>query len=139
MDRSLPTEEHLKQMREPERRTCYWVGTPRGKIKQPEKKWLDLPWQKVREAVEVKRYQPEGELYGLAKSQGRQAKEKAIRCRRLARLLRKPRGMRKSLPQRDQLLLRIGAAKKETGRAFGFVKIQIPKPGEAVTRQTFGF
>jgi hypothetical protein len=51
MDRGIPTEEHLKQMREPERRTFYWVGTPRGKIKQHEKKWLDLPWQKVREAV----------------------------------------------------------------------------------------
>ena len=47
--------------------------------------------------------------------------------------------IRKSLPQRDQLLLRIGAAKKEAGRAFGFVKIQIPKAGQAVTRETFSF
>ena len=39
---------------------------------------------------------------------------------------RKLRVMRKSLPQRDQLLLRIGAAQKEAGRAFGFVKIQLP-------------
>jgi hypothetical protein len=57
----------------------------------------------------------------LAKSEGRQAKEIAIRRKRLARLLRKLRVMRKSLPKRDQLLLRIGAAKKEAGRAFGFV------------------
>ena len=62
-----------------------------------------------------------------------------MRRRRLARLLRKLRVMRKSRPQRDQLLLRIGAAKKEAGRAFGFVKIQIPQPGQAVTRQTFSF
>ena len=48
-----------------------------------------------------------------------------MRRKRLARLLRKLRTMRKSLPQRDQLVLRIGAAKKEVGRAFGFVKIQI--------------
>ena len=89
MDRGLPTEEQLKAMREPERRTFYWVGTPRGRIKQPEKKWLDLPWQKVREAVEVKLYPHEGELYVLAKSQGRQAKETARRRKRLARLLRK--------------------------------------------------
>jgi hypothetical protein len=47
--------------------------------------------------------------------------------------------LRKSLPQRDQLLLRPGAAKKEAGRAFGLVKIQIPQPGQAVTRQTFAF
>jgi hypothetical protein len=44
------------------------VGTPKGKIQQCEKKWLDLPWQKVRESVEVKRFEQEGELYGLAKS-----------------------------------------------------------------------
>ena len=65
------------------------MGTPRGKIKQPEKKRLDLPGQKVHEAVEVKLYQPEGKLYVLAKSQGRQAKETARRRKRLARLLRK--------------------------------------------------
>jgi len=79
------------------------------------------------------------ELYVLAKSAGRQAKEIAMRRKRLARLLRKLRVMRKSLPQRDQLLLRIGAAKKEAGRAFGFAKIQIPKAGQAVTRETFSF
>jgi len=47
--------------------------------------------------------------------------------------------MRKSLPKRDQLLLRIGAAKKEAGRAFGFVKTQIPQADQAVTRETFSF
>ncbi|HEY7391616.1 MAG TPA: hypothetical protein VH640_24085, partial [Bryobacteraceae bacterium] len=47
--------------------------------------------------------------------------------------------MRHSLPKRDQLLLRIGAAKKEAGRAFGFVAIRVPKAAEEVTRQTFSF
>ena len=139
MDRGVPSEAILKEMREPERRTFYLVGTPKGKINQHEKMWLDLPWQRVRDSVEVKLYQHEGELYVLAKSQGRQAKEKAMRRKRLPRLLPKPRRMRKSLPQRDRLLLRIGAARKEAGRAFGFVRMQIPKPGEAVTRQTFSF
>jgi hypothetical protein len=53
--------------------------------------------------------------------------------------LRKLRAMRRSLPKRDQLLLRLGAAKKEAGRAFGFVKIQLPGKDEAVTRKTFSF
>jgi len=139
MDRGIPSEAMLKEMREPERQTFYLVGTPKGRINQHEKKWLDLPWQKVRDSVEVKLYQHEGELYVLAKSKGRQAKENAMRRKRLARLMRKLRVMRKSLPKRDQLLLRIGAAKKEAGRAFGFVKIQIPKAGQAVTRETFSF
>jgi transposase len=139
MDRGIPSETILKEMREPERQTFYLVGTPKGKISQHEKKWLELPWQKVRDSVEVKLYQHEDELYVLAKSDGRQAKEIAIRRKRLARLLRKLRVMRKSLPKRDQLLLRIGAAKKEAGRAFGFVKIRIPQKDEAVTRETFSF
>src|SRR5262252_9697354 len=139
MDRGIPTEAILKEMREPERQTFYLVGTPKGRITQHEKKWLDLPWQKVRDSVEVKLYQHEGELYVLAKSSGRQAKEIAIRRKRLARLLHRLRGMRKSLPKRDQLLLRIGAAKKEVGRAFGFVKIQLPEKDQPVTRSTFTF
>ena len=76
----------------------YLVGTPKGRINQHEKKWLDLPWQKVRDSVEVKLYEHEGELYVLAKSDGRQAKENAMRRKRLARLLRKLRAMRRSLP-----------------------------------------
>lgn len=47
--------------------------------------------------------------------------------------------MRKILPTRDQLLLRIGAAKSEAGRAFGFLKLRLPKKDEAVTRATFSF
>lgn len=139
MDRGIPSEAMLQEMRQPERQTFYLVGTPKGRIQQHEQKWLDLPWQKVRDAVEVKLYEHEGELYVLAKSEGRQAKEIAMRRKRLARLLRKLRAMRKSLPQRDSLLLRLGAAKKEAGRAFGFVKIQIPKADQAVTRETFRF
>jgi len=87
----------------------------------------------------VKLYEHEGELYVLAKSEGRQAKETAMRRKRLARLLRKLRAMRRSLPKRDQLLLRLGAAKKEAGRAFGFVTLRVPKAEEEVTRQTFSF
>ncbi len=75
----------------------------------------------------------------LAKSEGRQLKEMAIRRKRLVRLLRKLRAMRRSLPKRDALLLRIGAARKEAGRAFGFVKIRLPLKNEPVTRQTFSF
>ncbi len=139
MDRGIPTEALLAEMRDPSRQMFYLVGTPKGRVSQHEKKWLDLPWQQVRESVQVKLYEHEGELYVLAKSEGRQAKENAMRRQRLARLLRKLRTMRRSLPKRDQLLLRIGAAKKEAGRAFGFVTIRVPKADEEVTRQTFTF
>src|SRR5690242_8871774 len=95
--------------------------------------------EQVRESVQVELYEHEGELYVLAKSEGRQAKEKAIRRKRLARHLLKLRTMRRSLPKRAQLLLRIGAARKEAGRAFGLVAIRVPKADEEVTRETFRF
>src|ERR1700731_1429304 len=139
MDRGIPSEEILREMRDPAREIFYLVGTPKGKIQQSEKKWLDLPWQKVRESVEVKLFEQEGELYVLAKSAGRQAKETAMRRKRLARLLRKLRAMRRSLPSRDQLLMRLGAAKSAAGRAFQFVHLQVPGEDQEVTRETFQF
>lgn len=139
MDRGIPTEALLQEMRESRQETFYLVGTSRSKIKQYEQKWLDLPWRKVRESVEVKLFAEQGELYVLAKSEGRQAKEIAIRRKKVARLLRKLRAMRRSCPKRDQLLMRVGAAKTDVGRAFGFVIINLPKAGEPVTKQTFTF
>ena len=87
----------------------------------------------------MKLFSQDGELYVLAKSEGRQAKEIAIRRKKLARLLRKLRAMRRSAPKRDQLLMRVGAAKTNVGRAFGFVKINLPAAGQEVTRKTFTF
>jgi transposase len=139
MDRGIPSEEILREMRDPAREIFYLVGTPKGKIQQYEKRWLDLPWQKVRESVEVKLFEQEGELYVLAKSAGRQAKETAMRRKRLARLFRKLRAMRRSLPSRDQLLMRLGAAKSAAGRAFQFVQLQVPGEDQEVTRETFQF
>ena len=139
MDRGIPTEALLQEMRTSRQETFYLVGTSRAKVKQYEKQWLELPWQKVRESVEVKLFAQDGELYVLAKSEGRQAKEIAMRRKKLARLLRKLRAMRRSCPKRDQLLMRVGAAKTDAGRAFGFVKINLPQAGQEVTRETFTF
>ena len=139
MDRGIPTEAVLEEMRTSDREILYLVGTPRSKIREYEKKWLDLPWQKVRESVEVKLFGESGELYVLAKSEGRRAKETAMRRRKLARLLLKLRAMQRSSPRRDQLLLRIGAARKEAGSAFRYIELQLPKEGEPVTRGSFQF
>jgi transposase len=139
MDRGIPTEAVLAEMRASEREMFYLVGTPRGRVAKYEKQWLDLPWHKVRDSVEVKLFSQDGELYVLAKSEGRQAKEIAMRRKKLARLLRKLRAMRRSCPKRDQLLMRVGAAKTEAGHAFGYVKINLPKAGQAVTRESFTF
>jgi transposase len=139
MDRGIPTEAMLAEMRRSRQETFYLVGTSQAKVKQYEKQWLELPWRKVRASVEVKLFAQDGELYVLAKSEGRQAKERAMRRKKLARLLRKLRAMRRSCPKRDQLLMRVGAAKTDVGRAFGFVKINLPQADQEVTRETFTF
>src|SRR6266704_856401 len=96
MDRGIPTEAILAEMRTSRQETFYLVGTSRAKVQQYEKKWLELPWRKVRESVEVKLFTQDGELYVLAKSEGRQAKEMALRRKKLARLVLKLRAMRRS-------------------------------------------
>jgi transposase len=139
MDRGIPTEALLREMRTTRQETFYLVGTSRAKIREYEKQWLELPWHQVRESVQVKLFARDGELYVLAKSDGRQAKEMAMRRKKLARLLRKLRAMRRSCPKRDQLLMRVGAAKTDAGRAFGFVTINLPQADREVTRETFTF
>jgi hypothetical protein len=93
----------------------------------------------VRDAVEVKLFADAGELYVLAKSEGRRAKERAMRRKKLARLLRKLRAMQRSGPRRDQLLWRIGVARKEAGSVYRFLQIHAPREGETVTRHGFHF
>ncbi len=126
-------------MREPERQTFYLVGTPKGRINQHEKKWLDLPWQKVRDSVEVKLYEHEGELYVLAKSRRAAGQRDRDTAQAAGASVAQAARHAAESPERDQLLLRIGAAKKEAGRSFGFVQIRLPKKDQEVTRTTFTF
>ena len=86
MDRGIPTEETLAQMRQSETPVHYLVGTPRGRLSTLEKAFLAQPWEKARESVEVKLLAQGDELYILAKSTGRMHKERAMRQRRLKRL-----------------------------------------------------
>ena len=140
MDRGIPTEAILREMREPGREMFYLVGTPKGRIQQHEKKWLDLPWQKVRESVEVKLYEHEGELYVLARSDGRQAKEIAMRRKRLARLFRKLRAMRRSLAVPRSVAAAHRRREKGGGPSIRVrARCKCPREDQEVTRETFQF
>ena len=108
----------------------YLVGTPRARQRQTRAQWENLPWQKVKDSVEVKLFREGTQLYVVAKSGGRQAKEIAIRRKKLARLLWTLRGMRRET-SRDRLLLRLGAAKAKAGRAAALVEIHVPAPASA--------
>jgi Transposase DDE domain len=138
MDRGIPTEETLSQMRAAETPIHYLVGTPKGRLSKLEKAFLKLPWEQVRESVEVKLIEQAGELYILSRSIGRVHKERSMR-RRLKRLFKRLRELQQQKLTRDELLIKLGAAKKEAGRAYALIDLHLPAKDEAVTPESFTF
>ena len=139
MDRGIPTEATLRTMRTSDPPIYYLVGTPRARLNKLEKDFLEKPWQQVRDLVNVKLLSQEGELYIMARSGDRVAKERGIRRRRLKKLWNRLKALQSQTLTRDNLLLKLGAAKKEAGRAYSLVDITLPKPREAVNEETFTF
>ena len=139
MDRGIPTDETLALMRESAPPVHYLVGTPRGHLSKLEKAFLKLSWEKVRDSVNVKLLKQEGELYILAKSTARAQKERAMRRRRLKKLITRLQELQQQKLTRDELLLKLGAAKKEAGRAYYLVDIHLPEKDQPVTPDTFHF
>lgn len=119
MDRGIPTEEVLDEMNRSDPPTAYLVGTPKGRLTKLEADLSTRSWQQAREGVEVKLLKQDQETYVLARSRDRVAKERAMRRRRLRRLLNRLKEL--STPSlrprtRDNLLKAIGAAEKEAGK-----------------------
>jgi transposase len=140
MDRGIPTEAVLAEMRASETPMRYLVGTPRGRLSRLEQEFLAKPWSQVRDTVEVKLVEQDGELYVLARSGPRRDKEQAMRRRRLKKLVKRLHELRKQKLSRDQLLIKLGAARKEAGpAAWRIIDIQLPGKDQAVTPETFGF
>jgi len=79
MDRGVPTEPVLAEMRQADPPVHYLVGTPKGRLSKLEKDLLDKPWQQARPGVQVKLLAQDGELYVFAQSRDRIAKERAMR------------------------------------------------------------
>jgi hypothetical protein len=117
----------------------YLVGTPRGRLTKLEKAFLALPWEKAQESVEVKLLAQQGELYILARSRGRMGKERSIRRRRLKQLWHRLKEVQQQKLTRDELLLKLGAAKTQAGTAYGLVEVHLPAEQQPVTPETFRF
>jgi len=139
MDRGVPTEEVLEEMRASDPPVHYLVGTPKGRLSKYEQELLERPWQVVREGVQVKLLPHEKELYVLAQSNDRVNKERAMRRRQLKGLVKRLKELREMLPSRDQLLLKLGAAKALYPTGWRLVQIRVPEEGEPVNHQTFAF
>lgn len=125
MDRGIPTEEVLAEMRQNDPPIHYLVGTPKGRLSRYEAELLEKPWQVVRDGVQVKLLAQAQELYVLAQSKDRVNKERAMRRRQLKGLVQRLKELQTMELSRDQLLLKLGGAKSRFPAAWRLVEIQI--------------
>ncbi|MFH1602465.1 MAG: IS1634 family transposase [Pseudomonadota bacterium] len=147
MDRGIPTEETLEQMRRSDPPVLYLVGTPKGRLSALEEKLAGLPWQQAREGVDVKLLCESGEVYVFAQSQDRVHKERAMRRRQTRWLLKRLREIARMKPERDVLLMKLGAARQQAPSAWRLFEVKLPdtprrrkRPADASEpAQTFSF
>jgi DDE family transposase len=125
MDRGVPTEAVLAEMRAADPPVQYLVGTPKGRLTRLEKALVDKPWQDARPGVQVKLLPQDSELYVFAQGADRVAKERAMRRRQLKWLwvrLQQLAGMKLT---REELLMRLGAARKQARTAWRLLAIKV--------------
>lgn len=131
MDRGIPTEEILEELRQqtdvPVR---YLVGTPKGRLSRYEADLVERPWREVRPQVRVKLLEQEGETYVLAESRDRTSKERAMRRRRLKAYWKRLKELKERGPDRDALLVKLGAAREKAGRVASVVRVKVGGDGE---------
>jgi transposase len=140
MDRGIPTEEVLSEMRHSDPPVYYLVGTPKGRLSQLEQKLLGLPFTRVRAGVEVKLLAHEQELYVLVKSHPRIDKERAMRRRQLRALIKRLKELHQMKFSTSQmLLLKLGAAKGKYRAAWRLMDIVLPEAKTLSTKVTFSF
>ena len=137
MDRGVPTEDSLAKMRRIG--ASYLVGTPKGRLNKLEHGFLSQPWARVRDGVQVKRLSVDEDTYVLAQSDARINKERAMRRRRLGRYVQRLHALQAQALTRDQLLMKLGAAKHEAGRAAHLIKVHLPQPSSNSRTASFEF
>jgi len=129
MDRGVPTEEVLAQMRASDPPVHYLVGTPKGRLTRLEQALLDEPWRTARPGVQVKLLAQDGELYVFAESRDRVAKERAMRRRQLKWLWERLGKLATMRLDRDALLMKLGAAQTKVPAAWRLIEIELPAHG----------
>jgi Transposase DDE domain len=129
MDRGIPSEAVLAEMRAADPPVSYLVGTPKGRLSKLEKHLVTLPWQAVREGVDVKLLPQEQELYVLAQSRARIHKERAMRRRKLKWLWGRLKEIAAMELDREELLMKLGAARAKARAAWRLVDVTVPPEG----------
>jgi hypothetical protein len=127
MDRGIPTEAVLAEMRGSNPPVQYLVGTPKGRLSRLEKQLLTKPWQEARAGVQVKLLAEDDELYVYAESVDRVSKERAMRRRQLKWLWKRLRELAAMEIPREEMLMKLGAARARAPTAWRLVDIEMDK------------
>ena len=135
MDRGVPTEAVLAQMRASDPPVQYLVGTPKGRLTRLEQALLDQPWHAARPGVQVKLLAQDDELYVFAESRDRVAKERSMRRRQLKWLWARLKKLSTMSLTRDALLMKLGAAKTKTPAAWRLIEVEVLKDCASFTYQ----
>jgi transposase len=125
MDRGIPTEEVLAEMRRADPPVQYLVGTPKGRLNRLERDLLEKPWQAARPGVQVKLLPRDGELYVFAESADRVAKERSMRQRQLKWLWARLKELAAMEIKRDDMLMKLGAARARAPAGWRLVTIEM--------------
>ena len=133
MDRGVPTEAVLAEMRNSDPPVQYLVGTPKGRLNRLEKHLLEKPWQDAREGVKVKLLAEDGELYVFAQSHDRVSKERAMRRRQLKWLWKRLQKIASMEVTREELLMKLGAARSKAPAAWRLIDIETDKQRPSFT------
>ncbi len=133
MDRGIPTEAVLAEMRRSDPPVQYLVGTPKGRLSRLEKDLLLLPWQDARPGVQVKLLPQDSELYVFAQSTDRIAKERAMRRRQLRRLLARLGQLSAMSLSAKDLLMKLGAARGQYPAGWRLVEIELTEENTRFT------
>jgi len=127
MDRGIPTEAVLAEMRASDPPVQYLVGTPKGRLSRLEKRLLAKPWQEARAGVAVKLLAEDGELYVFAESLERVSKERAMRRRQMKWLWKRLRELAAMDVPREETLMKLGAARARAPTAWRLVDLEMDK------------
>jgi transposase len=128
MDRGIPTEEVLEEMRAADPPVYYLVGTPKGRLTKLERDLLPLSWQAVRPGVQVKLLPRAQELYVFAESRDRVHKERAMRQRQLKALVKRLKQLqRMKFKDTRSLLLKLGEARGRYRAAWRLIELVLPQ------------
>ena len=133
MDRGVPTEAVLAEMRASDPPVQYLVGTPKGRLNRLEKHLIEKPWRKAREGVEVKLLAQDEELYVFAQSADRVAKERAMRRRQLKWLWARLGKLAAMNVSYEEKLMKLGAARSKAPTAWRLVDAKLDKQSATLT------